>query len=193
MQKNTKSKTTKGVIFLLIGIILLFIAGGWYIYNLVEDNNAGKYANEILDQMSSEQKLQNTQSTTSETVVIKGDSFCGRVIINKLGIELPIYDEWSYARLKTAPCRYMGSVATNDIIIAAHNYKSHFGSLNKLQIGDEIIFIDAQNTAHTYSVCELVTLDGTAVEDIQSGGWDFTLFTCTKGGKQRVTVRCQRK
>jgi sortase A len=30
------------------------------------------------------------------------------------------------------------------------------------------------------------------VTDMQSGDWDFTLFTCTKGGAQRVTVRCSR-
>lgn len=193
MQQNSKSRITKGFVLLLVGIILLFIAGGWYIYNLVEDNNAGKSATEILNHMSSAQSPQNTQNTSSNTIIVKGDAFCGRIIINKLGIELPIYDEWSYARLKTAPCRYTGSIATNDIIIAAHNYKSHFGNLNKLQIGDEIIFTDTKNTVHSYTVCEILTLDGTAVEDMQSGGWDFTLFTCTKGGKQRVTVRCQRK
>ena len=104
-----------------------------------------------------------------------------------------MYDEWNYSRLKSAPCRYTGSIDTNDIIIAAHNYKSHFGLLNKLTVGDEVEFVDAYGKSHLYEVCELITLDGTAVSDMQSGGWDFTLFTCTKGGQQRVTVRCERK
>lgn len=108
------------------------------------------------------------------------------------GVELPVFDEWNYKRLKTAPCRYTGSVFADDMIIAAHNYKSHFGTLNKLKSGDKVTFIDPYGTAHRYVVSQLITLDGTSVTDMQAGDWDFTLFTCTKGGAQRVTVRCSR-
>ncbi len=170
---------------MIIGCVLLLIAGGCYIYNIVQDNNAGKQADAILDKFSNKQ--------SDAVIMVDGDAFCGKVIIGKLSVELPVYDEWNYTRLKSAPCRYTGSVDTNDIIIAAHNYKSHFGSLNKLIIGDEVEFIDAYGKSHLYEVCEITTLDGTAVSDMQSGGWDFTLFTCTKGGEQRVTVRCESK
>ena len=177
--------------FLLIGCLLLFIAGGWYIYNITEDKNAGNQAVDILN------KLDNVQNTNAEentsVITVEGDDFCGKVIIKTLGVELPIYDEWNYNRLKSAPCRYTGSIATNDIIIAAHNYKSHFGTLNKLKIGDEVEFIDPNGDLHLYEVCELITLDGTAVSDMQAGDSDLTLFTCTKSGEQRVTVRCNRK
>ena len=202
-------KRNKGVVFLSIGCILILIACGWYVYNIVEDKNAGQYASEILNEFDEAQnektdknapvinefdEAQNEKTDKNAPVLtVDGDAFCGKVIIEKLSVELPVYDEWNYTRLKSAPCRYTGSVDTNDIIIAAHNYKSHFGSLNKLIIGDEVEFIDAYGKSHIYEVCEITTLDGTAVSDMQSGGWDFTLFTCTKGGEQRVTVRCKRK
>ena len=185
------TRRSKGIILLIVGCILLLISGGWYIYNVQEDKNAGRQATEILGKLDNEQNIIDN-SDTAPVITVDGDAFCGKVVIEKLGVELPVYDEWNYTRLRSAPCRYMGSVATDDIIIAAHNYKSHFGSLNKLQTGDEIRFIDAYGTAHTYSVCELVTLNGTDISEMQSSGWDFTLFTCTKGGKQRVTVRCNR-
>ncbi len=230
----------KGIVFLLLGVALLLMAGGWYIHNLAEDNNAGKQAADILDKMEAIKKgnspeeyivintitvenavednnpqrdnsnnteslpetiqnenAQNREPSVKEytvpVIIIDGEAFCGRVEIEKLEIELPVYDEWNYKRLKKAPCRYMGNVATNDIIIAAHNYKSHFGNLKDLEIGDEIKFTDPLGNEYVYAVCEITTLDGTAVSDMNSGGWDFTLFTCTKGGKQRVTVRCERK
>ena len=41
-----------------------------------------------------------------------------------------------------------------------------------------------------YSVCAVEQLAKTAVEEMQTGDWDLTLFTCTKGGVMRVTVRC---
>ena len=34
------------------------------------------------------------------------------------------------------------------------------------------------------------TLMPTAVEEMESGDWDLTLFTCTVGGRTRVAVRC---
>lgn len=185
------AKKNKGLIFLLIGCVLLVVAAGWYGYNIIEDNNAGKQANSILEKLDHQQNDQD--KTENQTVIIvEGDAFCGKVIIEKLGVELPVYNEWSYKKLKTAPCRYTGGIDTNNIIIAAHNYKSHFGNLKQLISGDKITFLDAYGTAHSYKVCETVVLDGTAVSDMHSGGWDFTLFTCTKGGEQRVTVRCEK-
>lgn len=34
-------------------------------------------------------------------------------------------------------------------------------------------------------------LERTAIEEMESGDWDLTLFTCTVDGAARVTVRCQ--
>lgn len=178
-------RRNRGIVFLLVGCILFLVAGGWYVYNILEDNNAGKQAEEILEQFEANQE--------EAVIATEGNEFCGKILIEKLEIELPVYDKWDYTRLKTAPCRYSGGIDSDDIIIAAHNYKSHFGLLGELQIGDEIKFTDVDGTWHCYEVCELVRLDGTAVSDIQSGRWDFTLFTCTKSGKQRITVRCERK
>ena len=179
---------SRGTIFLFLGIVLLLIAGGWYLCNIIEDKNAGQMSNEILKNFNTEQSVEDLP-----VITVDGDEFCGKVIIDKLNVELPVYNEWNYTRLKTAPCRYTGSIDTNDIIIAAHNYKSHFGNLKKLQNGDEILFVDAFGVTHKFTVCEVAVLDGTAVSDMCSGEWDFTLFTCTKGGEQRVTVRCEQK
>ena len=99
-----------------------------------------------------------------------------------------MYGEWDYSKLKNAPCRYAGSAQTNDLIIAAHNYASHFGNLKRLEIGDKIVFIDAYATEHQYAVKEIITLDDIAISDMLQGDWDFTLFTCTKSGKHRVTI-----
>ena len=185
------ARKNNGIILLLIGCLLLLIACGWYIYNIVEDNHAGMIAEEILNKFDAKQK--DTAEINNSVIIVEGDAFCGKIIIENLSIELPVYDEWDYTRLKLAPCRYTGKIDTNDMIIAAHNYKSHFGLLNMLAIGDEIEFIDVYEKSHLYEVCELITLDGSAVSDMKSGDCDFTLFTCTISGEQRVTVRCKAK
>jgi len=185
------ARKSKGIVFILLGCLLLLAAGGWYLYNVFEDVNAGKQAIGILEKLEEKQKDVNEFAETP-VIFVEGEAFCGKIVIKKLGVELPVYDEWSYERLKSAPCRYTGSVKTDDIIIAAHNYKSHFGNLKQMQIGDTVTFIDVYGNIINYEICETVLLDGTAVSDMRSGGWDLTLFTCTRGGKQRVTVRCNR-
>ena len=188
-----KNRRLRGIVLLGIGILLLLSAGVWYISNVLEDKKAGEYANIVLSKMDEivwKEDVSNAGDVSFVTV--EQESYCGRVVIEKLGIELPVFAEWNYNNLKKAPCRYMGNADTNDMIIAAHNYRSHFGELKTLQIGDEIVFRDVADEVHRFAVKELVLLDGMAVEDMTSGEWDFTLFTCTKGGKQRVTVRCER-
>lgn len=188
-----KNRRKRGIVMLAIGILLLLLAGGWYTVNILEDRAAGEYTVQILDNMDISEGLDSVVGGDEKTVVIVDEeAFCGRIVIEKLSVELPVFQEWNYKKLKKAPCRYSGSVETQDMIIAAHNYKSHFGKINALQNGDEIVFIDAFGKSYYFEVKDIILLDGSAVENMKSGEWDFTLFTCTKGGKQRVTVRCER-
>ena len=122
---------------------------------------------------------------------IDGNRYIGALEIPALALELPIISEWNYARLKIAPCRYLGSAYQNNLILAGHNYKSHFGSLHQLEAGDEVFFTDMAGNRFAYSVSETEQLPGTAIEEMEAGDWDLTLFTCTVGGAARVTVRCE--
>ena len=45
----------------------------------------------------------------------------------------------------------------------------------------------------TYRMVEQETLPPTAMDAMESGEWDLTLFTCTMGGQSRVTVRFERE
>ena len=99
---------------------------------------------------------------------------------------------WDYALLNIAPCRYTGSVYLNSMVVAAHNYSTHFGRLKELSPGDSIAFTDSDGNVFSYSVIEIETLSPYAIDDMTTGDWDLTLFTCTVGGAQRVTVRCAR-
>lgn len=78
------------------------------------------------------------------------------------------------------------------VIIAGHNYSSHFACLKDLDVGDEIIFTDAEGREFSYMVSSQQLLDPMEIESLETGDWDLTLFTCTIGGKSRVCVRCER-
>lgn len=123
---------------------------------------------------------------------IDGRSYIGVLDIPALELSLPIISEWSYDALQIAPCRYSGSAYLDNLVIAGHNYRSHFASLPQLQPGDSVTFTDMDGNVFSYEVSSLETLSPYAVSDMTSGDWDLTLFTCTVGGQSRLAIRCDR-
>lgn len=120
-------------------------------------------------------------------------SYIGLLNIEAIALELPVISQWSYSALTVAPARYTGSAYLNNMVIAAHNYSSHFGRLKELQKGDTVTFTDMDGNIFHYLVSGTDILGPFETEAMVSGDWDLTLFTCTPGGSSRVTVRCERK
>lgn len=116
--------------------------------------------------------------------------YIGVLYVDALGLELPVRSELTYTGLRSSPCRYKGSVYTNNLIIAAHNYNSHFGRLKNLPIGSGVRFVDVDGNEFYYTADSIEVINGTDVDAMDEGDWDMTLFTCTYGGVERVTVRC---
>ena len=135
--------------------------------------------------------VQNPGVTMPEQV-IDGQAYIGVMTIPKLGLELPVISEWSYPKLKLAPCRYTGSVYRDDMIICGHNYVNHFRRFMEMEEGDEITFTDMDGNVFRYEVIQKELIGRNDTEHMVSGEWDLTLFTCEKGGKNRVTLRCRR-
>ena len=133
----------------------------------------------------------NTSTPEGEMPVIEidGYGYIGVLQIPSLDLTLPVISDWSYPALQIAPCRYEGSTYDGGMVIAGHNFDSHFGKLSQLEPGDEIKFIDLSGHTFTYAVAETEVLEATAIEEMVTGGWDLTLFTCTLSGQTRFTVR----
>jgi sortase A len=126
-------------------------------------------------------------------VEIDGYAYIGYLSIPNLGLELPVMSSWSYSQLRRAPCRYSGSVRGEDLVLMAHNYKNHFGRISRLNLNDSVSFTDMDGITTQYKVAALDILESTAVETMTAGEFDLTLFTCTYGGKSRVTVYCNKE
>lgn len=126
------------------------------------------------------------------TQTVDGYDYIGIIKIPASDIELPVISDWSYPALKVAPCRFEGSVYTDDMIIAAHAYKAHFKRIRDLSGGEKVVFTDAAGNEFSYEVVSVETIGGTDVEGLTTGEWDLSLFTCTVDGTARVVVRCER-
>ncbi len=196
-----------GAILVVIGTILLLAALSLLAYNKWDAWRAAKSAADIETRLKEEVDALLQNSYDGElpdgsvvpddedvpelaTVEVDGYEYIGTLSINRFGLELPVMKEWSYPGLKIAPGRYAGSPWTDDFVICGHNYSRHFGNLKYLEAGDEVDFTDVLGNVFTYEVVEVETLQPTAIEEMLDDQWDLTLFTCTIGGRTRVTVRC---
>lgn len=189
-----------GAICVFLGIVCLLTAAGFVVYNQWEDQNAEKTSQALLADVQSiitEKPAAQPLPDAAEkvpakmpTVQVGGYDCIGILSVPAFELELPVLTDWSYKKLKKAPCHYYGSYYEKDFVIAAHNYKSHFGKLSKLQPGDTVIFTDVTGADHYYEVVLLETLPKNATQEMITSGFDLSLYTCTTGGGSRITVRC---
>lgn len=185
------------------GVLLILVAIGYVAANVWEEWSAANASASALDQMANsrsvltapveEQPLyvQHPDMEMPE-VMIDGQAYIGSVSIPKLELELPVISQWTYPRLKLAPCRYSGSVYTDDMIILGHNYERHFRRFTEVETGDEVTFTDMDGNVFHYVVTLKEQIRGNDAERMMAGNWDLTLFTCARGGKMRITLRCDR-
>ena len=206
-------RSTAGLVCLVLGILCLISALALWQNNRSEAQEAEASACAVMEQLAAAMEQHQTEAESPlqpisesapppmseqmvypmNTIEIDGQLYIGFLTISDLNLELPVMDSWDYDKLKTAPCRYTGTLAGNDLVIAAHNYLRHFGHLMDLSLGAEILFTDVSGVTTHYTVAELEILQPTAVKEMTSGEYDLTLFTCTYGGATRFTVRCLRK
>ena len=124
------------------------------------------------------------------TQEIEGNDYIGVLEIPSLGLSLPVMSEWSYSKLKLAPCCYHGSAYTGSLTIAAHNYRTHFGPVRGAPAGTQVFFTDVKGRRFSYEVSTVETIEATAIEEAVNEAWNLTLITCTPSGQARVAVRC---
>ena len=198
-----------GICCIILGVCCLISSLGLIAYNRWEEENAQDTSKNILqdiqenilDNTREESTLEDNDRDESQeisvdipkemlTTQVDGYDCIGVLSIPVLELELPVLTDWSYAKLKIAPCHYFGSYYEEDFVIAAHNYQSHFGRLSALQPKDLVLFTDISGTVYCYEVVLLETLPANATEEMITSGFDLSLYTCTPGGSNRVTVRC---
>ena len=172
----------RGTLCTILGLLFLLAALLLTAYNLRRDAAAGDAAELVLKRLTPDLPMPERE--------IDGQSYIGVLDIPALDLSLPIISTWSYPGLQIAPCRYSGSAYLENLVIAGHNYRSHFASLPQLQPGDAVTFTDMDGTVFRYKVDSLETLSPYAISDMTSGGWPLTLFTCTVGGQSRLAIRC---
>ena len=131
-------------------------------------------------------------SDEMRVVTITGYGYIGWLEIPAIGSRLPIMDQWDAVRLKISPCRQVGSVYTDDLVVAGHNYDTFYARLGELRPGDEVIFMDMNGWVHEYQVTRMATLIPEAVDEVLHSDHDLVIYTCTVTAEERIVAFCDR-
>lgn len=176
------------------GILCLIAALVLTVYNLIGAADAGKKATAVVEKLEEDISKKETQIEVSKeapTIVIDGVRYLGYLKIPRLDLSLPIAADYTFEQLYKSPALYSGAVDDGDAVIAAHNYVTHFGKLRRLEVGDELLFVNASGKRYLYTVgWEENILPSDREQMISRDGWDLTLFTCNYDKSVRFTVRC---
>ena len=201
-------------LFTFVGILLIIAAMLLTCYNIWDGRRAQKASESILVELkehiiqeSERQKNENVtakpqketvmqesgESPEMDAVTIDGNEYIGILDIPGLGLSLPVMNDWSYSKLKVSPCVFRGSYYTNDLVIAGHNYPSHFSPLKWIKEDVDVYLTTTDCQEFHYSVIKVETIMPNEIEKLApSEEWDLTLFTCYTGGGSRCAVRCKK-
>ena len=167
--EKRRGKKSKGLFFMGTGLLLILAAFFLVIYNWQDGQRAGKAARQMAEQLQEAVTAQSAADVSEDqeemlpdymlcpdmempVKTIEGVDYIGILTIPALELELPVISEWNYPNLKIAPCRYGGSAYLNNLIICGHNYRSHFGNLKHLTVGDLAFFTDTDGNIFTYKI-----------------------------------------
>lgn len=217
-----KRSAERGLTFIVIGLLCIAAALSLAGYNVYTDARAGRSVRQVLDELDGlfPETTEATDSGAEitddpvNTVMpepvadipdyilypdmempvrkVDGKDYIGVLRIDSLSLELPVISDWSYESLKTAPCRYSGSAYKDNLVVCGHDYRSHFGGLRRIGIGDTATFTDMDGNVFTYRAASVEALDPTEIDDMKHSGFELTLFTCTLDGTDRLTVRFEK-
>ena len=198
----------KGSVCIVLGTLLLLAALGLTAYNRLDSRRAGRASAAAAQQLPAiipEPAASPDNAPAGEVLIpdyvldpnrempereIDGETYVALLEIPSLGLELPVLSHWSYDALRIAPCRYSGSLYLNNLVIAGHNYTTHFAPLWSMRPGDAVIVTDMDGSRFRFIAAEIHTLSPDQVQEMTESEWDLTLFTCTADGSARFAVCC---
>ena len=197
MKKRSIIKITS-TLLIICGILLVLGAAALFVKVSNDDAKAKAFSQEIVSRLKDETPEAATSPSeksadAGETLAVIDDvNYLGYLSFVGYDVTLPVFADWSFEALNYAPARYSGTVKGNDLVIAAHNYYSHFFLLNEMVEGNEVDLTQADGSIIRYIVKKVETLEPTELNKLTAGEYDLTLFTCTPTGAARATVRCDR-
>ena len=184
------------------GLVLLLAGALLTGRNLLEQYRASRWSSQLLTyvegQISAppgdEEEPVPTREPIEEEDPWASYEVDGILSIPDLGLRLPVLSHYEEELLSVSPCLYKGTGGDDPsrLVVAGHNYRSHFGRLGELTAGSLVSYQSLSGVVTQYQVTGLEEIDPEGEQDLMEGEWDITLLTCNLDMSMRLLVRCSR-
>lgn len=210
----------RGNLLIVLGLLCLLAALGWFIHNRQLEHHAAGAAVEILDRLeplmpetryvengvyvtvpeqSREDHIEEPEvpdyildpDREMPVMEIDGVPYIAVLEVPDQDLNFPVCGIYSEQAMQQTPVWYSGSIYHRDLVLCAHNYQGHFRNIGSLRPGAPVRLTDMDGNVFNYEVVEVEYLNLNEVRRMKYGDdWDLTLFTCVLGQYKRVAVRC---
>lgn len=188
----TKLKKKNKKIFkmqFIISIIIIIGISLYYFRENREKNNLEELS-KILNRNMEFSKMYNIEKQKLEEPI-----YFGKIIIEKMDIDYPVFNEFNEDLLKIAPCKFYGGNIgeSGNICIAGHNYNDNrfFSRLGEINLKDEVKIIDLNEKEYIYTVFDIFEIEETNVNRVlrKTKKKELTLLTCNNSNRKRLIVK----
>lgn len=217
--KKAKSKVTiilQLLLALSIGVFIAMLLFDFY-SSKVMDSNLSQIVNELDKKIEENQKIaeeqenqnndsssientNNQQSTVTKprdtSVRIGNSTVCGKIKIDKIGIEYPIIEYVNDDSLWKSICKISNNSinGTGNLCLAGHNMRNMtmFAKIKNLKVGDIVEITNIYGNKYMYIVYESYYIDPTEVEVLKNTLEPIvTMITCNNASSKRLIVRAR--
>ena len=201
---------SRRALLILTGVLLLLAAAGLGLRNWMDQRQAGLLSKEILARAEAA-LLENSPSASHlpegtadgssnlsvpdngvQTASWEGYDIIGILSLPDLGLTLPVLGAYQEDLLKAAPCVFAGSWENGPqgLVIAGHNYQTHFHNIGSLTPEAKISFQALDGTLYPLQIAQIEEIGADEPDKLDAAAWDITLLTCNPDRSKRILVRC---
>lgn len=195
MKKTPKSKLR--IILSCVGIALILSAVGLFVYSRVRISSAQDNAKEIVSQLYSlmpeiQDGVPEERVNSSMPILqIGGEDFVGIIEVPQYSKTLPIYARWDASRVNEYPCRYMGSVYGNALIIGGSDNDGQLDFVKEISNGDIVYVTDTTGTRYKYMVFDVNRTDDVSTEYLTKTDAGLVLFARNTYSLDYTVIYCK--
>lgn len=195
--ETVKVKKIVATVLRVIGCAMIILSVLFIILSTIQQNNAVKNVQEITSAIhnilpditiSVPRQTSNPQMPVME---IDHQNFIGLIEASGYSKELPIHSSWSPNKISSYPCRFSGSVYSNNLIIGGSSDTGQFDFMKNISLNDSIYVTDFYGYKYGYLVTDIQTTTDVSAETLNSFDADLLLFAPDKYTFDYLIVCCK--
>ena len=181
----------------LLGVVLLLVAGAVMLVDGVSAKQSEKDAAQILEKtqtmmpQSMDRVPEERGNNTMASMEIDGVNVIGVLSFTGYGRTLPLAGSWDTGLVSSMPCRFTGSIYDESLIIGAVDGENQLPFAARMEVGDQIVLTDMEGGRYTYRVSAIHHARSATLEKLQEGDYPLTIFVKDSNTSEYLLIRCQ--